>query len=93
MLFLPSFYFSLNRNSSRSELGIVHKDRACRNVLVGENKVLKISNFGLARENDILEWLKMRMSISRPCTHGWETLHVFAEWPLSLWIECCDSDV
>ena len=36
-----------------SELGIVHRDLACRNVLVGENKVLKISNFGMARDEDI----------------------------------------
>jgi serine/threonine protein kinase len=36
-----------------SDLGIVHRDLACRNILVGENKTLKISDFGLARENDI----------------------------------------
>ena len=36
-----------------SELGIVHRDLACRNVLVGENKVLKISDFGLAREDHV----------------------------------------
>ena len=28
---------------------IVHRDLAARNVLVGENKVCKISDFGLAR--------------------------------------------
>ena len=31
--------------------GIVHRDLACRNILVGENKTVKISDFGLAREN------------------------------------------
>ena len=34
---------------------IVHRDLAARNVLVGDNKVCKISDFGLARglEGDI----------------------------------------
>ena len=34
---------------------VVHRDLAARNVLVGENKVCKISDFGLARglEEDI----------------------------------------
>ena len=29
---------------------VVHRDLAARNVLVGENKVCKISDFGLARD-------------------------------------------
>ena len=29
---------------------MVHRDLACRNILVGTNKVLKISDFGLARQ-------------------------------------------
>ncbi|KAL5497189.1 hypothetical protein EMCRGX_G013614 [Ephydatia muelleri] len=32
-----------------SSLGIVHRDLACRNVLVGEYKNLKINDFGLSR--------------------------------------------
>ena len=32
-----------------SGLGIVHRDLACRNVLVGEGKALKIADFGLSR--------------------------------------------
>ena len=34
---------------------VVHRDLAARNVLVGENKVCKISDFGLARglEGDV----------------------------------------
>ena len=32
-----------------SSVGIVHRDLACRNVLVGEGKALKITDFGLSR--------------------------------------------
>eukprot|EP00795_Rhopilema_esculentum_P014058 gene14058-5043_t len=36
-----------------SSKGIVHRDVAARNILVGENKVLKISDFGLSRTGEI----------------------------------------
>ena len=32
-----------------SSLDIVHRDLACRNILVGEKKTLKISDFGMSR--------------------------------------------
>ena len=32
-----------------SSLDVVHRDLACRNILVGEGKQLKISDFGMAR--------------------------------------------
>ena len=43
---------------------VIHRDLACRNVLVGENELLKISDFGLAK--DTLEYtsaLKTRLPV------------------------------
>ena len=41
----PRKHFSLSVSFQ-----VVHRDLAARNVLVGENKVCKISDFGLARD-------------------------------------------
>ena len=72
------FLFLLSEQEFLSELGIVHRDLACRNVLVGENKVLKISDFGMARENDIyvkttdgklpLRWMAIESIVDRVFT-------------------------
>ena len=77
MLLLWSL-FLLSEQEFLSELGIVHRDLACRNVLVGENKVLKISDFGMARENDIyvkttdgklpLRWMAIESIVDRVFT-------------------------
>ena len=32
-----------------SGLGVIHRDLACRNILIGEQKNLKISDFGMSR--------------------------------------------
>ena len=36
-----------------ASLSVIHRDLACRNVLVGEGKVLKIADFGLSRDTDL----------------------------------------
>ena len=43
-IFIYSFQNFLSSN------GFVHRDLAARNVLLGENKVVKISDFGLMRQ-------------------------------------------
>jgi proto-oncogene tyrosine-protein kinase Ret len=35
-----------------ASMNVIHRDLACRNVLVGENKILKVSDFGLSKEVD-----------------------------------------
>ena len=46
LYYLPILnYFSLSFSYQ-----VVHRDLAARNILVGENKVCKISDFGLARD-------------------------------------------
>ena len=62
-----------------SSLGIVHRDLACRNILVDEGKVLKITDFGLSRETDEiyvqkrtgrvpLKWMAIESIIAREFT-------------------------
>ena len=35
-----------------TKIGIVHRDLACRNILVDEGKELKITDFGMSRETE-----------------------------------------
>ena len=35
-----------------AKIGIVHRDLACRNILVDEGKELKITDFGMSRETE-----------------------------------------
>ena len=63
-----------------SSLGIVHRDLACRNILVGDGKVLKISDLGMSRKTDDevyvqktkgrvpLKWMAIESLITREFT-------------------------
>ena len=42
--------FFMSTQQHLSSLGIVHRDLACRNILVDCGKLLKVSDFGLSRE-------------------------------------------
>ena len=41
--------FILNKQEYLSSLKVVHRDLACRNILVGEGKSLRITDFGMSR--------------------------------------------
>ena len=44
--------------------GVLHRDLACRNILVGDNELLKICDFGLAKETlEYTSALKTRLPI------------------------------
>ena len=62
-----------------SSLGIIHRDLACRNILIDEGKVLKITDFGMSRETDEiyvqkrtgrvpLKWMAIESIIAREFT-------------------------
>ena len=54
-------YVASHNQEYLTSLGILHRDLACRNVLVAADKILKISDFGLARQlNDNLVYYRSR---------------------------------
>ena len=42
-------FFLIASQEFLASLGIIHRDLACRNILVGDEKQLKISDFGMSR--------------------------------------------
>ena len=64
-----------------SSLAIIHRDLACRNILIDEGKVLKISDLGMSRETESdeiyvqkrtgrvpLKWMAIESIIARQFT-------------------------
>jgi len=75
-------YRFLFPQSYLESLKIVHRDLACRNVLVGDGKRLKLSDFGLARSlayTDVyvktsdgklpIRWMALESIMDRKFTH------------------------
>lgn len=59
-LFLKQFKMSL----PPSLFQCIHRDLAARNVLVTENNVMKIADFGLARDINNIDYYKKTTNVS-----------------------------
>lgn len=58
---LTSFAYQIAKGMAYlSSIDVVHRDLACRNILVGERKILKITDFGLSRETSDIYTQKSR---------------------------------
>ena len=54
---------------------VIHRDLACRNILVGDNELLKICDFGLAKET--LEYMSPSALMKTQLPIRWLAPEVF----------------
>ena len=54
---------------------VIHRDLACRNILVGDNELLKICDFGLAKET--LEYMSPSALMKTELPIRWLAPEVF----------------
>lgn len=55
--------------------GVIHRDLSCRNILVGDNELLKICDFGLAKET--LEYMSQPALMKTELPIRWLPPEVF----------------
>lgn len=76
-MWLPPFLFALQ---------CIHRDLAARNILLSESNVVKICDFGLARDVYKDPDYVRKGDVSPPKTHRWSITHLMSvkQWNLHL---------
>lgn len=54
----------------------IHRDLAARNVLVTENNVMKIADFGLARDINNIDYYKKTTNVSGRFSYLWKQVFI-----------------